>query len=142
MVNVRAMVTDLGEARAQVSRDLDRRRLKIYRVDFHLSAGLAGKRNDEPGNITRAGGQIENAQLVARPNPALKEIADQPIAAEVTIERPQIAQVGQELRRDRLRPIHPLRIRWIEPALQPNGCVLALVMPVRQRMAEKPAAQT
>ncbi len=117
-MDVGAMVTNLRVVAAQLARDLDRRGLEIDRVDLHLGADLTRKIDDEAWNITRAGGEIEYPQPVAWLNPAPQKIADESVTAEVAIERAQIAQVGQEFGRDRLRPIHPLRIRRIEPALQ------------------------
>ena len=60
------MIMDLGKIGAQLPRDLDRRRLKIDCVDFHLSRRSRAHNSTTAGNIAGAGRQIDNAQFIAR----------------------------------------------------------------------------
>ena len=59
-----------------------------------LRANSTTSRGISPEPVARS----RMRSLSSRPNPASEEIADQTIAAEVTIEGPQIAQVGQAAR--------------------------------------------
>ena len=85
MMNVRAVEVNFGKVGAQFSRDLDRCSLEIDRVDHHFSAVLAREFNHQPRDIAGGRGQIKDAQLVVRPDPAPEEMANQPMAAEVAI---------------------------------------------------------
>jgi len=79
---------------------------------------VANLSNYEAGDIARACRQIEYSQIFTRANPAPQEMADQSMAAKITVQRSQIFQIGNQLWRDRLRPVHPLRLCWIEPPFQ------------------------
>ncbi|MGH9692630.1 MAG: hypothetical protein ACRD5Z_00710, partial [Bryobacteraceae bacterium] len=58
-------------------------------------------------------------------NPAPQEMSDEAVAAEVAIEFPDVAQIGNQLWRNRLWPIHPLRVGRIELPLHDGGAATA-----------------
>ena len=118
--DISPMISDLGIVRAQSSSDLERGSLLIYRCHFDPRASASCMINDQAGNVARASGEIEDADLIARPDPASKKFGNQRITAKITIQRANISEILLKLTRDRLGTIHQLRLSRIKLAFHPK----------------------
>ena len=127
VVDVVAVIMNFGKSFAQLLRNPNRRCLQIHRVDAHRGADSAGELHHQSRNVARAGGEIDDAQVIVRSKPASQEMSHQTIAAKVAIKRAQITKVRDQLRRNRLRPVHPFRFRGVEAPLQ---CGRGLCAPI------------
>lgn len=85
---------DLGIIRAQAARDFQGRALLVDRVHPDARANFPGVIDDEPGDIARAGRQVEHSPLRPRPDPAPQEMRGQRVAPKMAIELAQVAQVA------------------------------------------------
>src|SRR4026208_1375239 len=104
MMDVGAMEADLGKPPAQLARDPDRGARSTNRVNFNRRAHLTGEVDHEARDVARTGCETEASQLVVRTNPAPEEMPHQAVTPKIAINRSQIAQVGDQLLRHRLRP--------------------------------------
>src|SRR5256885_17187874 len=90
--------------------------------------------DDEPGNVSRSGGEISNSSGLARFEPTFHKLPNEFITAEKSIQLSQIFQIPLKLTRDRLRPIHQFRYGRIEASLHRStivaGCDRRLLPPV------------
>jgi hypothetical protein len=104
--NVRFNEMNVLIIRAQAFRDFQGRGLLVYSVNRHVSIDLSSVVRDEARDVSGPGAKIDNAQVVARLDPALEKKRNQPVTAEPEVELPKILQIALEFSRDRLRPIH------------------------------------
>src|SRR2546423_9635537 len=79
--------------------------------------------DDEPGNVSRSGGEIGNSSGLARFDPKFHKSPNEFITAEKSIQPSQIFQIALKLTRDRLRPIHQFRYGRIEASLHRSTIV-------------------
>ena len=104
--NVRFDKRNFRVINAEFSRDFERGCLLIQRVKLNFRANLARVIDNQSRDVARAGGKIDNAQLIARFNPTANEAQNNRVTAEIAIELPQIFQIALQLGGNRLRPIH------------------------------------
>src|SRR5690349_7831100 len=78
-MKIRAVKINLGIFDALLDSDRDCRRLEINGIDGNCCAHVTREACDQPGNIARSGGEIEDPQVVVRSKPALQEITDETI---------------------------------------------------------------
>jgi hypothetical protein len=102
---------------AQASGDFQRRSLLIDCIDLDLRVNLSRVTNDQPRNIARTCGKIDNTHSRAGLYPAPYESRNETMAAEPAIQLPKPLKVALQLVRNGLRPIHHFQNGWIEASL-------------------------
>ena len=95
-------------------RQRERSWLKIDCGDLRTDTVATTPVDYETRDIAETGTQIDRRYGTAREEPAAKEMPDQPVATEVSIELLKVRQINPQLRRYELRAIHPFDCRLIE----------------------------
>ena len=80
--------------------------LSIKRIDLNFCADLSRKIDNQSRNVARARGKIDNAQAVARSNPATDEPENNRMTPKVMVQLSEIPEIALQFGRDRLRSIH------------------------------------
>ena len=111
------MIGNFGVLGAQAPGDFQRRRLLIDCIDLDLRADLSRVIHDQPRNVARTRGKIDNAHLRAGQYPPPHEKRNKSVAAEPAIELPKPFEIALQLGRNRLRPIHHFQNGRIEAPL-------------------------
>src|SRR5439155_23719550 len=84
---------DLGVIAAQLSSNFNGRCLLIDGVDVNGNILSSRIINNQPRDVARPGGDVQNARLPVRLEPALQEISHQAVAAEPAIEGANVGEI-------------------------------------------------
>jgi len=80
--------------------------LSIKRIDLNFCADLSRKIDNQSRNVARAGGKIDNPQVVARSDPATNEPENNRVTPKVMVQLSEIPEIALQFGRDRLWLIH------------------------------------
>src|SRR5262245_59899602 len=89
---------------AQSAGDFKRRRLLIDCIDLDLRADPSRIIREQPRDIARTSGKIDNAHSIAGHYPAAHESRHETVATEPAIELSDSFKIALQLGRNRLRP--------------------------------------
>jgi hypothetical protein len=91
--------------------------LSIDRIDLDLRANPPRVIYEQPRNVARTRGKIDNAYLRAGRYPAPHENRNEAVTAKPAIQLPDPFKIELQLGRNRLRPIHHFQNGRIEASL-------------------------